>query len=239
MFEVLAESVRLVNLPFTILLAGVVLYWLCVGLGFLHCGEGAHDVGVDAHGDFHADGHADVHADGHVDAGGHAESAHGHGDLSHGWLTSALKFLNVGEVPAMIILSILILCTWISSMVSNHYWNDQSLMRALAFFVPNLVVSAIVTRYVTFPLKKFFTALNREYDEHQALIGRSGTVVTSEVNKEFGQVEITTKGSPLLLNARTLDDQILKKGESCFVVKEDAARNLHFVVKVSSDKLED
>jgi hypothetical protein len=232
MFEVLAESVRLVNLPFTILLAGVVLYWLCVGLGFLHFGEGAHDVGVDAPGD--------IHADGHVDASGHADTdAHGHGDLSHGWLTSALKFLNVGEVPAMIILSILILCTWISSMISNHYWNDQSLLRALMFFVPNLVVSAIVTRYVTFPLKKFFTALNREYDEHHALVGRSAVVVTSEVNKEFGQVEITTKGSPVLLNARTLDDQVLKKGESCFVVKEDAARNLHFVVKVSSDKLEE
>ncbi|MBM3834202.1 MAG: hypothetical protein FJ403_13225 [Verrucomicrobia bacterium] len=138
MFAVIGESVRLVNLPFTILLAGVVLYWVCVGLGLLHFGEGDHDVSLDAHG-------GDLHVEGHVDAHAHGGDAHtyAHGD-GHSWLVSALKFLNVGEVPAMIIMSVLVLCTWITSMISNHYSNDNSIMRALIFLVPNLALSAIV-----------------------------------------------------------------------------------------------
>ncbi|HTG45393.1 MAG TPA: hypothetical protein VK633_12760, partial [Verrucomicrobiae bacterium] len=40
MLEVLTESMRVVNLPFTSMLGGLVIYWLFVALGVFHLGEG-------------------------------------------------------------------------------------------------------------------------------------------------------------------------------------------------------
>lgn len=236
MFEVLAEAFQLVNLPFTILLSGVLLYWMLVGLGLLHFGEAGHDASLDAHGDLHGHLPADAHAGGHGAGDAHGDAAgDGHGGGA-GWFMTALKFVNVGEVPATVVISILALCAWLLSMISNHYWNDNSVARALVFLLPNLLLSAVVTRYLTFPLKRFFMALNREYEEHEPLIGRTGIVITTEAGPSFGQAQIETKGAPLLINVRTLHEQVLQKGETCVIVDEDKEHSFYRVVRLSVDQ---
>lgn len=241
MLEVLTESVRLANLPFTALLGAVVVYWLMVAVGFLGF-EGGADAHAEAGGDVHA-GAGDVQAngdvpaggegDGHADADSHGGDHHGAGLLSH-----VLHFVNIGEVPVMIVVSVLSLWMWLFSMIANHYFGEGSILRALAFVVPNLALSMVLTRYLTWPLKKFFVALNREYDEHQPLMGRTCTMTTSEVTGEFGQAQIDRKGAPLLIHVRAADGQALRKGETGLVVREDKRNNIYYVVKVTADKLE-
>jgi len=267
MQEVLTESVRLVNLPFTVLVVGLLIYWMLVMVGLLQFDTGADadlqaggDAGLDAGSgadagaalDGHADvgGHADLAADGSLaaDGGGElagdahaadgADDGHTGGDHGPGFLASVFRFVNLGDVPAMIVVSLQALCMWVFAMIANHYWNNESLLRGLVFVVPNVLLSAVFTRYLTWPLARFFRALNREYDEHRPLVGRTCVVLTSEVNGQFGQAQIATRGAPVVINVRTTESAPLRKGDTGLVVREDQARHLYFIRRVTSEQLE-
>jgi hypothetical protein len=240
MHEVLTESIRWVNLPFTVLLGVVVLYWLMVGLGVL-------DMSLfgDFDADFHVDGHFDAHAHVETDvgdhplipgdpAGLHSGEAHGFhkeiaGEHNGSFLVQALSFLNVGQVPLTLVLSVLALCLWLGSLIANHYLTGGSVALATAALVPNFIVSVIATRYITLPFRPLFRAITRERNEESVVVGQRCTIVTSEATPEFGQAEIKTDGAPLLLNVRTLNDSLLTRGESAVVVRVDKDRSLYFI----------
>lgn len=220
MLEFLYEALRPVNLPFTALLGMVTFYWVLVSLGAL---------------DFNSEPHIDVAHDPHLDVHGHGDSADGAVDGAHGGLKSALQFLNFGNVPTMIVVSILSLSLWVCSMLSNYYFNDGSLLRTLVLLVPNIVLAAIITRLATTPLKKLFSALNREYDEHKPVVGRTCTILTSEVTDKFGQAQIETAGAPLIINVRTYGEAAFSRGESALIIKEDTADNIFTVAKLTTN----
>ena len=106
MFEFFYEVLRPVNLPFTALLGMVVFYWLLVLLGALDFNS---EPSIDlAHGhDLHVDGGTGGHD---MDHGSHFD---GH-DV--GGFKSLLQFLNFGNVPSMIVISIIVLSMWTISM---------------------------------------------------------------------------------------------------------------------------
>jgi hypothetical protein len=224
MIELFSESFRLVNLPFTILLLLVVLYWLLVAVGAL--GGPSADADLDVDGGAHIDHDVDLDTMHHHVEGHH--SAHGHSD-SGSWWGHTLKFVNLGDVPVMVVLSVLILCLWSFGVIANRYWTGGSNLLALLFFGVNLVVGIIVTRYVTLPLKPLFRILNKQYDEPVKIIGQHCRVVTSEATPDFGQAEITTGGVPILIHVRTLNDAVLRRGDVAVVVREDADRRVFFI----------
>ena len=213
MLELFSEAIRPVNLPFTILLGIVTGYWLLVVAGFLD---------FDVHG-----GEVDVSPDGATDL------AHATEGVS-GSLKSAMQFLNFGDVPGTIVGSILVLALWTFSMIGNHYFGDGSTFRTIIILGGNAVLAVLVTKACTSPLKKFFKALNKEYEEHIPVVGRTCTITTSEVTEKFGQAQIDTSGAPLLINVRTFGDTILTKGEAALIIKEDKENNLFTVAKLTT-----
>ena len=253
MNEVFAESIRWVNLPFTVLLGIVAFYWILVGLGALDMnlfGEVDADLHADAHidGDLHAHMDGDAHVDGDLDA--HplvpGDPPHLTGDKAggiskeltngqHGFLMDALAFLNVGQVPVMFVASILVLCLWLGSMMANHYLTGGSAGMATALIFPNLLVSLILTRYITLPFRPIFRALTNERDEEIAVVGQRCVIVTSEATPEFGQAEIKTDGAPVLLNVRTMNDARLVRGDIAVVVRRDSERDFHFIAPLPNN----
>jgi hypothetical protein len=232
MMELLTESVRLANLPFTILLGVMIVYWLLMSLGLFSFDTGAE---ADVHADFHGDVHTDVHMDAHADADtdGHVETT-----AEPGLISGFFQFLNIGQVPMMVVFSVMILCLWMISMALNYYWSDGTALRWALFLGANLVVTCILTHFLTQPFKVLFKALNKEYGEHAPIVGRTCTVMTSEATAQFGQAQIETGGSPILINIRTSGDEVLKKGDTGLVIKEDQEKSIYSVVKVTSEKLE-
>ena len=225
MLEFLFEALRPVNLPFTGLMVMVTFYWLLVGLGAL---------------DFHSEPTIEVGHDADVGLDAHPELHHG-SELTHepaagvqGSVKSVLQFLNFGNVPTMIVASIMALSLWTCSMLGNHYFNEGSFLRAFLLLVPNLLITAVITKAATTPLKKLFNALNREYDEHKPVVGRTCTILTSEVTDRFGQAEIETTGAPIIINVRTYGDAAFNKGESALIIKEDKENNIFTVAKLTS-----
>lgn len=208
MREVFAEAISLVNLPFTVLLGVVMFYWLLVAVGALDSHGGA-----DANGDFQHDG--DV------------------GD----WWVGALDFINLGEVPIMVALSVFSLCLWTCSLIANFYFTDHQAGLALASLLPNLIVSALFTRYITLPLRPLFRMLREAEGNALPLIGQPCRITTSTANPTFGQAEVETKGAPLLIDVRTLDGVALPRGANAIIFREDHERGIYFVVEASNPQL--
>jgi hypothetical protein len=240
MTEVFAEAISLVNLPFTVLLGLVVAYWGLVAFGVvtdqIGSGLGAgHDLeaGHDLHSghDAHAGHDADSAAEGMVDGDGHLEGTLG------GWLTGLIHFVNLGEVPIMGMLSILSLCLWTCSMVVNHYFTGHQAALAFAFLIPNLIVSAIATRYLTLPLRPLFRIMRRMEGDEAPMIGRMCRITTSTASPSFGQAEIETTGAPLLVDVRTMEGTALPRGANAVIFRADLERNIYYVVEASNPQL--
>ena len=210
MLEILQESIRLPNLPFTVLLAGSVGYWLLVAAGLLDLDSG--------------DGGLDV------------EVAHG-AEAGGGLMSGVAQFLNLGQVPLMVIVSLMALFMWMFSMIGTHYWAGDSLGWALVLLVPNVALSLGLTWVVSRPVARFFRRLNAEGDEHLPLIGRTCEIMTSTVTEVLGQARVERKGSPVLLNVRPVEGERLERGDTALIVRKDPEQGVYYVRRVSSEKL--
>jgi hypothetical protein len=231
MVEFLTAAFAPVNVVFTVLLLVLGLYWILVILGALDIYLFHIDL---SHGgaDFHVGGGVDAghdlggHVDGHVDG---VEPAFGH---------SILHFFYIGEVPTMLLISVMVLSLWAFSMLGNHYLNPEgSIAMALAIFVGNFAISTLVLKFVALPLRTFYFILNKDYNAPGDVVGKVCRVVTTHVTREkMGQAEVPTKGAPLLLNVLAHDEHVFNRGEQALVVEKDIAKGTYRIAPV---KLED
>ncbi len=202
MIELFNASISLINLPFSVLLLLIVFYWLSVIVGAL-------DIEL-----FDIDLSSDM-------------------DMDHpgGFVNSFLNLLNIGEVPVMVVISVMILTGWCFSMLANYYLNSSmSLLIGAGLLVPNFIVSLVAAGLVTRPLRALFSTFDHE-DTHQKILNRVGTVTTSQVTPTFGQLEIETRGAPIVVNVRTTEETILEKGDKAIIYDEDRDKGVYFVEK--------
>ncbi len=209
MGELFELSVSGANLPFTILLGLVLVYWVGVILGALDLE--LFDFDLDLGGD------ADVDADvGGVGGGGMA----------------LLQFFHVGTVPLSILLSFFILSLWIISVVANYYLGNGSVLVVLLLLVPNLIASLFVTKLFTLPICALFRKLETESHELEVVVGKICTVKTSRVDPRTGQAEVETSGAPLLLSVRTRDGEVLERGDEAIILEHDKENSVYMVKKL-------
>ncbi len=214
--ELLQESFLSVNLISTTLLILVIIYWLMVILGAL-------DVELFDF-DLDADADADIDMDADID--------------SPGFLRAVLEFFYIGEVPIMVLASIFILTSWVISVMGNYYLNpERGVLVGSGIAVGNLFVSIILTKIFSMPARKVFKMFDNDPNAPKKVIGRIGVVLTSQVSDKMGQVEIKTKGAPIVLNAKTEDGTVLKKGEEAIVVRQNEEKTLYYVMPVEVEKV--
>jgi hypothetical protein len=208
MTEIYEQAIRLLNFPFSLLLGLVVIYWVFAIIGVLDLDVLNFSTDADISG-----GHLDVDGgdgDVHLDHGGH-------GALHH-----IFGYLHVGEAPVTVILSLLTTFMWAISMTSNYYFNQgDSLLLGLCFLIPNFLGSITATGIAVIPVAALFRKLNDEENVRKDVLGEIGTVLTSKVDHESGQIEIATGAAPITVNARTsTKDEILVKGKKAVVVRK-------------------
>jgi len=205
--EVIRESLALVNLPFTLLLGVVVIYWLTVIVGMFEI-EGLDGVFDDV------EGGAD------------------------GGFSSILKFFYIGEVPALVVLSVFAGAMWAGSVLGNYYFNPgHSVALAALVFIPNFIVASLLTRLVARPFRRAFKLLSADGEEEVKIIGQTCTVLTQQLDEKFGQAQIETGGAPIIINARTTGGEVLRKGETAIVFERDEEKNLCLVRKLETPEL--
>ncbi|MBN2528960.1 MAG: DUF1449 family protein [Deltaproteobacteria bacterium] len=217
--------VTLANVVYTVLLGVAILYWLTVIVGVFDLDlfnfdvDSDVDVGMDADVDVNADVEADADVDAHADTGTSLQ----------GVLHSMLLFFNLGEVPVMIIFSFLTFFMWWASILFQYYIGKGSIFWAVVLLIPNFVGSLLLTKICTQPFKGIFNKLSEEKEDFEEMVGRTCIVATSKVDATFGQARIETEGSPLVINARTENEEILLKDEEAIVVAYDIKTSIAII----------
>jgi hypothetical protein len=243
--EIWAASIALWNLPFTVMLFVVLFYWGFVLLGIFDLNTGDASLETDAGMDGGVE--AELTADGGMDGGAESDvsaeaDVHADGVEAEGgdWLHSTGHFLHVGAMPVMVPLSLLSLCLWTLGVLSTHYLNPAGRWGlALALTGGNLLVSAVLTRYLGWPLRWLFAALNKDYDQAGPVVGRICRVTTGEVNPVFGQATLETRGSPITLSVRTTGDEVLHRGDEALVIQHDKKSDSYRITRFKNLKLEE
>jgi hypothetical protein len=216
MMELFQESIRLVNLPFTMLAGLAVLYWVLVIFGM---------VDLDAL-DFDLDLDLDVDAAADLDA-----DAHG---LAGTPLASVLSFLGLHDAPLMLAMSFYFFSMWAISVLANYYLNPGHVaLVSVVIIVVNIFVSLFVMKITTRPFAKLYRILNTDYDAPQKVIGSICTVTSLEISDRVGSCEITAKGAPIQLNAVNRGTTILKKGDEALVVKYDKEKRVYEIEPIN------
>lgn len=205
--EFLREALSSHNLPATVLLGLVVLYWLLVIVGAVDM-----DLEVDADA-----GDAGDMGSHHVSTGGTVGAGVGGGGR-----VGRHKWLDFSGVPLNISGSILAIFFWLGSLWGNYYLNgtsgNRSVGMAILLLFPNGIVSLLLTRVAIIPLQKLFRKMQEFSTEVEVVVGREGRVVSAKVDERYGQVEVPTKSVPLLINARVSPgEEVLEKGTQVLI----------------------
>jgi len=228
MIDLIQTAFSPVNAVVTVLLILNVIYWITVILGALDVDfldVELFDSGLEAGGDVDVD--VDVDAEGDLDL-----------DMSqHGVLRSIMHFFYVGEVPIMLLSSILILSMWMLCMFGNHYFNPgSSLLLAVPVYAISLVASLFICRIFAMPLKKVYEMFNKDYNAPRKVIGRICTVVTTSVSDKMGQAEVKTKGAPIVLNVIADGAHVFHKGDEAVIVGKDNEKGTYTIAPLELEK---
>lgn len=231
MIEFFQECVNYVNLPATTLMIMILLYWLMVMVGVFGMDAFDFDLDVDADvgldadlgldADFGIDGDMGVDIHSGVDAAPATSLAGGSSTTGNdGFLRTVFEFFYLGEVPIVIIGTFFVLYFWIATFVTNHLYNlDQRLWISLAWLIPNILISLILTRFSMIPFAIIFKKPPPENTTRKEMYGLIGQVTTSEVTEKFGQMEIKQDDEPeMIVNIRTQAGQTLAKGDAAKII---------------------
>lgn len=226
--EFFQQIVTVGMLPYTIFLGIVVAYWLFMIIGFV--GIDLLDFDIDMPDVDGLDGAADAVGDGAIESAGDALEG------SMGAFKSLLVFLNIGTVPATIVLSFISVKLWFLAFVYN-FWLPASLrgifppvVMGLLAFSAFFVVSTALTHITTRPFRRLFLHKTTHGEHH--LVGKICIVKTSKVTNSFGQAELKVEDSDLLIAVRTKEELGFKKGDEAIIIDYESEKNVYEIVHI-------
>lgn len=204
MNEFLTTVLTFPTLPFTIVLACCVIYWLLAGLGGMV--------------DFH------IHDHGAADLSHHADGAS----------VGLIARFGLGGVPFMLMISIVALIGWVISfylqlwvlplMPAALAW-----LVGAALLLVTFVVAVALTALVLRPIRWGLAHLNKN-NAPIVIVGRPGTVISPEVNEKSGRVEVNDGGAGLILQARAPAGQVYPRGTPIIVTHYDTEKHYYDIV---------
>lgn len=218
--ELIQAAFSSVNLVYTTLFCLILLYWLTVFIGFLDFSSLDIDVDVDADVEVDVDIDADIDADADtgVSSGGSV-------------FLSFLAFFNIGKVPFMIFMSFFALFFWVIGILGNRYIGEGSVNFGLIWFLPNLFVSLLLSKFATQPLRGVFKDQENEFNTSKDILGKiciakfpvdANSVAQAEVPSQTGGASITIK-------VRTNEGMTIAKGEKGLVIDYDEEKNIYIL----------
>ncbi len=220
MLELWQAATTTINLPFTLFLGLVMVYWLGVIIGALDLdfldfhldGHQGPDLDVDLHADM------DLHSDLDADADLHADPGH---------LADVLTFFNIGAIPFMVVISIFSLSLWTLAMVIRIAWPAPLDWVAFLTYIPILLGGVLLTKLVTTPLAKLFAGVGGK--ALSSVQGQVCTLLSDADESRLAQGRVITDGSPFVVNVRTRPGEKLPKGSRALIIEKDAAANFYYV----------
>lgn len=214
--ELFTEALRWYNLPWSLMLLLVLLYWAIAVFGIVDLDFMGGDLEVDA----------DLDVDADIDANPGA-----------GALVGIMEFIHLGSLPLMVVVSGLVICAWSMALIGNFYLNsgNSALIGfgvSLAVAIPGLIVSSLAL----WPVAVFYKRLEDKTDGNLTMIGRTCRVRSDRVDADYGQAEVITSEGPLVINVRLASEsEPLSAGDSALIISQNAQQMLYTVRKIANE----
>ena len=202
MIELLEFAVAEANVIPTILLIGILIYWLIVVIGAIDLD--VFDIDID------------------TDMDGHSE-----GGLE--WLNHVLRFFNLGRVPLMVFLTFLVLPLWLFCIVVNDMLGFHSLLPGLITLAVGFFLSLFVAKILTLPFVKLFDKM--EEDKNFSVIGRICTLQSNITDGRIGQAVVMQQGNgaPIILMVSSKPGTSVKNGETALVLEYQPDKRCYLI----------
>ncbi len=197
-----------INFAFTVLLGCFLFYWAIVMIGA---------VDMDA---FDVDLDIDTDVDGGAGSGGLPDT-----------MLGVFKFLNVGEVPLMILLSVFVLMMWALGVLSHMLIGVWSVGVQLLALIPMTIVALLLTKVLTQPVRRIFARLDQDASAGSvAVLGQRCHVISVTADHRHGQAQIETGAAPIKINVKTpADGVILRRGDEAVVVTDRDDKGVYII----------
>jgi hypothetical protein len=121
-------------------------------------------------------------------------------------------------VPLTIVVSLVVLLSWILSSFASSLLAPVSLGLGLGILFTAPIVSVPVASLLTRPLARFF--VTHEAAKRAELVGQVCVVRTGKVTQSFGQAQLEGTGADLLLDVRNASES-LHRGDRVLIVSYD------------------
>ncbi len=210
----------------TVLMLVIAIYWLFVLIG----GIGFDDIDLDI--DFSPQVDVDVEVpDVEIDVAD-TDSHVTIEKVPQGMLLKCLSFINVGQVPFMLILSTFIFLLWIGSLITTRFFRlDHLGWRSVFILLPLLIVGFFLTKIVTSPMAKLFKEINYQGEAATDFFGCSGKMLSNIEGQKVGTAEFLVNRNPIKLNVISLNSESIKYGDTVIITEELSGRNIYYVIK--------
>lgn len=213
------------NAIMTGLMIVMLIYWLA---SFLGIGFDDFDFGLGFEADVDIDPEVDMEVDTDtetdtVEKGQEAES-------QENVFIRFLKFVNVGKVPFMLVLSALKFFTWAGSLITTSLLHLQT-WTSVFILIPLFIIAVFLTKYVTNPLAKFLKDTGYQGEEKIDFLGRSGKMFSTIKDDKLGTAEFIIEKNPIKLTVRSENGREIKYGEKVVIMNETKDKKVFFVVK--------
>ncbi|GKX31897.1 hypothetical protein SH1V18_43770 [Vallitalea longa] len=145
-----------------------------------------------------------------------------------------LAFLNVGELPFMLILSIFILNFWILSMLMYYlpFVAVGGLLNGI-LLIPAMIISIFITKYETIPLKGIFKYSNMQDNRNDQVTTQLCILMCDVKDGRLGQAKIKRDGASIVINVKSeYDEETFNKDETAFVNRKDTHKDIYYIVKL-------
>ncbi|TYQ15590.1 UNVERIFIED_CONTAM: uncharacterized protein DUF1449 [Acetivibrio alkalicellulosi] len=203
MLEFFKTIVTGVNIIPTTLLGLTIFYWLTVIIGVV-------DI------DF-----LDVDVDTDVsDAGPISGPFHG-----------ILTFINLADLPLMLVLSVINLVFWAVSMITYMMTPEFGELSRGLLLIPAFILSVLITKVITTPLKGLFRQMYKDNSAHEKVEGMLCSLLCDVDNVRLGQAEVEREGAPFRINVKVEEGESLKKGDKVLVICKDTEKDFYYVKK--------
>lgn len=240
MEEFLAIAVSFPTVCFTapLLVAGI--YWITVILGVADVDLLGQAGGIEAAG-AHVEGAADAIAGKLEAAAGKVEAIAGKVEAAaeaaadavadDGPFALILSALRLRRAPVTVSLSVLLLVGWIVTFFATRYVAPilplPSLLAGLVCIALGLLVAWPIAAALTFPMGPMFAV--KRGARRADLVGRTVVVLSSRVDRDYGEGELADGGAGLLLQIRCVSGNTLKRGDEALLVTWEEGREVYDV----------
>ena len=206
------------TMVFTALLGLVLFYWSLAIVGLVDLESGGLEIdsgGLEIETDLHAD----------VDVS----------DL--GTLAGFLVALGINGVPFSIVVSLMVLASWVLSCLFGMWLLPLvptallSTLAGTAVLILCPLIALPITALTIRPMRGLFVTHNAL--SNQELVGRTCKVLTGRVDEHFGRAEVSTRGAGVNISVWAETPNELVKGSVAYIIEYDPQRQRYLIAPES------